>query len=173
MWPCRRARCPCGGCVPRLIALLLWLASLWAAAGCSRGPRFAEVEGKITLNGRPLPDMEVVFLPDPEVGTLGPSSSGYTDDKGHYQLVTNKGQSGAVVGTHRVCLRDLTTLPTPPLLEAESNSQRAGPRGGKAAPKVSRVPAPYSSSQETPLRAVEVKPGGQTLDFELGSGKKK
>lgn len=155
------------------MAILLGLACLSAAAGCSRGPRFADVEGRITLNGRPLPDMEVLFLPDPKEGTLGPPSSGYTDEKGHYQLATNKGQRGAVVGTHRVCVRDLTTLPTPPLLDAEGNRDRAGSKGAKPPSKVSRVPAPYTSSHETPLRAIEVKPGGQTLDFEVGSGQKK
>jgi hypothetical protein len=173
MRPCPRAPCRWAGSVPRLFSLLLGLVSLAPAPGCSRGPQFADVEGTITLNGRPLPDMEVVFLPDPEVGTLGPPSSGYTDEKGHYQLVTNKGQRGAVVGTHRVCLRDLTTLPTPPLLDAEGNRERAGPQGAKPAPKVSRVPASYSSSHQTPLRSIEVKPGGQILDFECGSGKKK
>ena len=173
MRPGRLARCLGTGGVSRRRALLLGLACWSAAAGCSRGPQFAEVTGQVTLHGRPLPDMEVLFLPDPEAGTWGPPSSGYTDEQGRYQLATNKGQRGAVVGTHRVCLRDLTTLPTPPLLDAEGNATRAGPQGAKAAPKVSRVPAAYSSSQHTPLRAIEVKAGGQTLDFEVGNSKKK
>jgi hypothetical protein len=152
--------------------VLVGIVSAAAGPGCSRGPQFADVSGTVTLNGRPLPDVEVVFLPDPEAGTVGPSSTAYTDTKGYYQLVTNKGQRGAVVGTHRVCIRDLAALPLPPILNAEGNPERAGPRGARPAPKPSRVPAPYSSSQETPLRAVEVKRGGQTLDFELGGGKK-
>lgn len=146
------------------------LACLSAVAGCGRGPQFADVQGRITLNGQPLPDLEVLFLPDPKQGTVGPPSSGYTDEKGHYKLATNKDQSGAVVGTHRVTLRDLTTLPTPPMLDAEGNRERAKV---KPPAKVSRVPASYASSHETPLRAIEVKPGGRTLDFELGSGQKK
>jgi hypothetical protein len=84
--------------------------------------------------------------------------------------VTNKGQRGAIVGTHRVCIRDLAALPLPPILDAQGNAERA--RGPRSAAKPSRVPAAYTSSQETPLRAVEVKPGQQTLDFELGGGKK-
>jgi hypothetical protein len=145
------------------------LAGLASAAGCSRGPQFADVEGVITVNGRPLSDAEVTFLPDPEVGTLGPTSSAYTDDKGHYQLMTHKGQSGAVVGTHRVCIRDLRTLPMPAIFDAEGNPQRAA----KSRPKVSRVPTAYNSSRETPLRGIEVKPGGpQVLDFPIGSDKK-
>ena len=33
-------------------------------AGCSRGPQFAEVEGVVTLDGQPLSDVEIVFLPE-------------------------------------------------------------------------------------------------------------
>src|SRR5207237_52923 len=101
----------------------LLLAALVALPGCSRGPQFGDVEGTVTVNGRPMQDAEVVFVPDSYVGTLGPPSSAYTDENGHYQLVTNKGQSGAVVGTHRVCIRDLTTLPRPGMLDAEGNPQ--------------------------------------------------
>ena len=147
--------------------MLVWLS---VAAGCGRGPQFADVKGRVTFNGQPLADMEVLFLPDPKEGTLGPPSSGYTDEKGQYQLATNKDQKGAVVGTHRVCIRDLTTLPAPPQLDAEGNRERAGPK--RTPRKVSRVPVAYASSHETPLRAIAVKPGGQTLDFELGSGLK-
>lgn len=165
--PCRGT-----GSVHCVFSVLVWITSLAAVAGCSRGPQFGDVNGTVTLNGRPLPDLEVVFMPDPAAGTLGPTSTAYTDAKGYYQLVTNKGQSGAVVGTHRVCIRDLAALPLPPMLDAEGNRERTGARGARPGPKPSRVPAPYSSSQETPFRAVEVKPGGQTHDFELGSGKK-
>jgi hypothetical protein len=155
------------------VAFLFGLAAVAAAPGCSRGPQFADVEGTVTLNGRPLTDVEVVFMPDPDTGTFGPASSCYTDDKGRYQLRTHKGQSGAVVGTHRVCIRDLTTLPLPPLVNPEGELQRAGPRGAKPAPKAARVPAVYTNSQDTPLRAVEVKAGEQTLNFQLDNDKKK
>lgn len=151
----------------------VFLSAFLAITGCNSGPEFGEVEGVITVNGRPMQDAEVVFMPDPEAATVGPTSSGYTDEKGHYQLVTNKGQIGAVIGTHRVCIRDLTTLPTPPMLDAEGNRQRGAPAGAKPAARVPRMSATYSSSHATPLRGVEVKPGVQTLDFPLGGEKKK
>lgn len=151
----------------RLLFGLLCTASL---TGCNRGPQFGEVSGTVTLNGKPLSDLEVVFMPDPEVGTSGPASSAYTNEKGEYQLVTAKGQRGAIVGTHRVCIRDLAALPLAPMLDAEGNPERG--RGPRPAPKPSRVPAAYTSSHETPLRAVEVKPGEQTHNFELSPGKK-
>jgi hypothetical protein len=149
--------------------LFLALVAIASLAGCNRGPQFVEVSGTVTLNGRPLSDLEVVFMPDPGAGTSGPASSAYTNENGQYKLVTNKGQLGAVVGTHRVCIRDLAALPLPPILDAEGNAER--PRGPRSAPKLSRVPAAYSSSHETPLRA-EVEPGEPTHNFELGGGKK-
>ena len=173
MRPCPRLLCRAAGNSPRLFSLLLWLAILAATPGCSQGPQFAEVEGKVTLDGQPLPDVEVIFLPDPGTGTLGSSSSCYTDENGHYELRTHKGQSGAVIGTHRVCIRDLTTLPLPPMWDADDEAPQARPRAAKSAPKPSRVPLSYKSSEKTPLRAVEVKAGEQTLDFQLGSNNKK
>jgi hypothetical protein len=169
---CLLRRCP--GRILCPFSLLLWFAFM-TAPGCSRGPQFAAVEGKVTVDGRPLKDVEVLFLPDPDTGTVGPASTSYTDEHGHYRLRTNKGRGGAVVGTHRVCLRDLTTLPLPPLVnDPEAEPARAGaPRGKPPGPKLSRVPVAYNSAQETPLRAVQVKPGEQTLDFPLESQKKK
>ncbi|MGL4551752.1 MAG: hypothetical protein ACRC33_11235, partial [Gemmataceae bacterium] len=69
------------------------MALLTHAAGCGRP--LASVEGTVTLDGRPLPDAEVQFLPDPTQGTTGPPSSAYTDPDGRYATTT-------VVGTHRV-----------------------------------------------------------------------
>jgi hypothetical protein len=53
------------------------------------------------------------------------------------------------------------------------DTQRAGLRGAKPGPKPARVPASHTNAQETPLRAVEVKPGEQTLNFQLDNDKKK
>ncbi len=161
-----------GSVVRRISGLLGFLIALAAIAGCSRGPEFAPVEGVVTINGRPMNDAEVVFMPDPGAGTVGPTSAGYTDEKGHYSLATSKGQLGAIVGTHRVCIRDLTTLPPPPILDAEGNRQRAA-RPANPGPKGPRMPGAYSSSHATPLRDIEVKPGPQTLDFPIGGDKKK
>ena len=54
------------------------------------------------------------------------TSAGFTDESGHYRLRTDNGDDGAVVGKHRVCVVD-------PL-------------------KKRRVPPPYESFTETPLR---------------------
>jgi hypothetical protein len=154
-------------------AALVGLALVTALGGCSQDLRYAPVEGTITLDGEPLAEVEVVFLPDYKRGGKGPNSSGLTDDKGHYTLITDKGQTGAVVGPCVVCIRDMRA---PPLRNNMIDPQKKALAPPEAAPLktvASRVPPAYVTTQQTPLRNVEVKPGPQTLDFDLGTTKKK
>lgn len=134
------------------------LVAVVCAVGCDRGQQFTEVEGVVTCGGRPLADVEVVFLPDPEQGTFGPRSAGYTDAAGRYRLTT-PGGDGAVVGTHRVTVRDLTTIRGP----AGANTKSAGTGGALKA----RFAETYQSSSATPLKTVQVQPGRNVLDFNL------
>jgi hypothetical protein len=68
--------------------------------GCTKSdaPRTAPVEGIVTLNGKPLPNIGVVFFP---LGS-GPIASGNTDEQGIFSLTTVKPNDGASVGEHRV-----------------------------------------------------------------------
>jgi hypothetical protein len=143
------------------------------AVGCSRGREFAEVEGVVTLDGRPLDGVEVVFLPDAEKGTNGPRAAAFTDAQGHYKLHSDKvNKDGAVLGLHRICIRDITYIAAVglPVMRASRPPAELTPpdaEGGKA--KRSRVPPPYTSPSETPLH-IEVKPGRQTHDIEIKGG---
>ena len=67
------------------VVLLGGLLVLFAAAGgCQRRSTWdlASVEGTITKDGRPLSDIQVVFLADSDTDTKGPRSTGITDDAG-------------------------------------------------------------------------------------------
>ena len=70
------------------------------AVGCARSdvPETAVVEGTVSMNGKPLPNIGVVFFP---TGS-GPMASGNTDQEGRFELTTVKPKDGAVVGKHRV-----------------------------------------------------------------------
>lgn len=72
----------------------------WACCGCggSDVPRTAKVQGTVTMNGKPVPNIGVVFFP---VGS-GPMASGNTDDQGKFELTTVSPKDGAVIGQHRV-----------------------------------------------------------------------
>jgi hypothetical protein len=131
-----------------LVALLSW-----AAAGCGPSQPLGDVEGTVRLNGKPLANVVVSFLPDPEKNTKGPRSGGVTDVQGRYRLQCDNQKSGAVVGWHRVVLEDPET---------------DRPRQGQPVKKASRVAARYTTAGQTPLRK-EVKTGSQTIDLELTS----
>jgi len=88
----------------RFPATSLLVAGLLVVVGCEGGPQFAEVEGAVTQGGKPLPNVRVEFWPE----SNGPKSSGVTDDGGRYVLKSEDGKRvGAMVGSHKVVLKDL------------------------------------------------------------------
>ncbi len=68
-----------------------------ATAGCGGGLELAPASGKVTLDGKPLADAAVNFVPVDG----GPVASGVTDTQGTFSVrTTNK--PGAVPGEHHV-----------------------------------------------------------------------
>jgi len=145
--PCRRAgrraraaRCPATApCWALLLALL--------AAGCG-GPRTAPVCGKITVAGQPAKRGNVTFLPDESKGTSGKAATGDIQPDGTYTLGTFGTDDGALVGHHRVIVSGRAI---------EDDESR---------PPDDLIPPRYASPQRSGLTA-EVKPGRNTLDFDL------
>lgn len=79
-----------------------WFAALVVAfvAGCGQsGPELFPVQGQVTLDGRPLADAGVMFLP----ADMGPSASGTTNSDGHFELMTVN-RIGAIRGNHHVAI---------------------------------------------------------------------
>lgn len=71
-----------------------------AIAGCSQGdrPALGTVKGVVTLDGKPLANAAVRFLPVVPVR----ASMSMTDAEGRYELVYIRDIMGAAVGEHRV-----------------------------------------------------------------------
>ena len=86
---------------------------LLALTACISQPPLVEVTGVVLLDGKPMPDALVQFLPDPDQGTRGPRGSGVTDADGRFKLVCDNERAGAVVGVHRVLVQDVRTFPPP------------------------------------------------------------
>jgi hypothetical protein len=129
------------------------VAWLLVALGCSRGPQFVAVSGRVTLDGEPLAGASVQFSPVAPPGSVeapGPGSTGVTDADGRYTLTVVGGdRPGAVTGEHQV--RIYTAF-----------AAGRGDAGG-----TERLPARYHAATE--LRFT-VKPGGQnTADWSLTS----
>src|SRR5581483_2223328 len=131
------------------------LLPLVALQGCSgSGVKYAPVSGKVTMDGKPLAKVNVIFIPLPQPGSdvAGDTAGGVTDENGQYtlQTMTRDGmRDGAQVGKHRVSIS---------LQETRGEGDRS----------ITREKLPKRYNQETELRA-DVTPGGNQLDFELKS----
>jgi hypothetical protein len=137
------------------VPCLLLLSALFV--GCAEPPpELGEVKGVILVNGKPYPGLVVRFLPDPAQGNNLPiNARGKTDAEGMYQLeYFYQGEEGlgAPVGWHRVLIED--------------SALSRVPQGEPLPPEV--IPRSYANPNTTTLQE-EVKPGHQTIDFDLSS----
>ncbi len=176
----------------RFIASSLFLSGLVWVVGCGSSEQLASVRGTLTVDGKPLPNVEVQFLPDSDKGTIGPASRGVTDSTGSYILVTDDGRPGAVIGEHIIVLTPAATkpkaaqpdedrgvAPTPRRIKDTSHVRKA-PKSTEAAPPVVAVePLPvatapfdkeYASTAKTTLRRT-VEPGEQVINLEIPAPK--
>jgi hypothetical protein len=127
---------------PRRHTMIVMFVLLCASCGgCNRGdrPPLGLVHGKVTLDGKPLPDALVRFFP----GEGGRYSMGRTNAEGRYELVYIRKIMGAKVGPHKVMI---------------TTADETHPR--------ELLPPRYH--QETTLQA-EVQSGENACDFSLTS----
>jgi hypothetical protein len=135
-------------------------------AGCG-GPKMSNVEGVITLDGTPLPNVQVVFVPEPGGPEGVGNAEGKSDSAGHFELRSSGGTlDGAAVGKYRVILTDLAAISDLTATAPPGAGEPAAPAGPRSA-KARRFPVSYGDVQQTPLKGVEVKPGDQKLNFDV------
>jgi hypothetical protein len=115
--------------------------------GCGGPSDVGGVEGVVTLDGKPLPDAMVQFQPE-----SGRPSVGMTDTGGHYELQYTADAAGAALGRHTVRI--------------STGGKRMNAETGEIKEYPERVPAKYNTNTEL---TVEVKPGGNELNFDLVS----
>jgi hypothetical protein len=81
---------------------IAFLLAALALSGCVKsGPELAPVSGRVTLDGKPLENADVVFQPE----NPGSPSYGRTAADGSYELGYKQGIAGALVGKHTVSIR--------------------------------------------------------------------
>jgi hypothetical protein len=91
-----------GGRSARAAVVLVCCLSLGGCGGSREEVQeLLPVSGKVTWNGKPLPQATILYLPQGK----GDVSAGKTDDSGEYSLTYANGQPGAVPGVHRVEIR--------------------------------------------------------------------
>ena len=125
-------------------------ALLLCYCGCSgSSSNFGTVEGTVTLDGKPLSGVSVMFYP--ESGAR--SSAGQTDENGKYSLRHTRDTEGAVIGKHRV------TISTEDLADRDEEV---------ATKKRKALPLKYTDQNKTELSET-VESGNNTIDFPLKS----
>ena len=89
------------------------LAVLLVAAGCGSGPKLYEVDGTVTLDGKDLPEGDIVFTPeDPK---LGPDAGKIKDGK--YKFKSKAGKMKVQIRATREVPGKKGPMGTEPLLE--------------------------------------------------------
>jgi hypothetical protein len=126
---------------------VLWIIlSCTALAGCSEQENVAQVSGRVTLDGQPLPGALVQFAPV----KAGVPSNGLTDNDGKYVLTYTRGVAGAEIGEHLVLV---------------STFRQGDPDADPPVPmSPEKVPAKYAEGIKK-----EVKAGRNTIDIDLES----
>jgi len=140
--------------------------ALTVLLGCGQNAPLATVGGTLRVNGRPLDNCLITFLPEPGQEVTGPHSTGVTDDRGCYRLRLDDQREGASVGWHRVTVQDLSVSTGVRRRDHGTVDQEVDETTPPPPVRRSRVPARYNSPHDTPLRK-EVKPGQQAVDLDI------
>jgi hypothetical protein len=138
--------------------------ALLLLAGCnSTDPSLVPVSGTVTLDGRPLANATVTFIP--KDGTPGFGGVGKTDAAGKYKLKGSRDDANGIPpGEYRVVISK-RLMPDGSEVPAEDHTPPMN------SPARESVPPAFSSMAATTLGA-GVKPGGPPADFDLKSPKK-
>ncbi len=134
--------------------LLVLAAVTCLSLGCGGGdgPQLGSVTGTITMNGVPVPGVNVTFIPQDK----GSPSYGGTDQNGKYRLLFNQHRTGAQLGKHNVVIKN-----------RESETDDSGNRILSGV--VVTIPQKYS---EPGTLSTEVQSGQNKLDFALDAAGK-
>jgi hypothetical protein len=111
--------------------------------------------GTVTIDGAPLPEAMVQFIPTG--ATPGQGGSALTDAEGTYKAMTTFGEPGLPAGEYKVII-----------------SKRDNPNGGAAiaGPEAESLPAAYSDKKKTTLKASIPTSGEASNNFVLRSVKR-
>lgn len=130
--------------------VLVFATVLIAVVGCGpSGPTIAEVEGTVTMDGKPLSMASVVFIPE-----NGRPAGAITDENGHYVLNFTEGREGAIPGKNKVSI----TTKRDPGKDVDGNALPAYPE---------TVPMKYNTQTELTFVVEDGKKN--QADFSLNS----
>ena len=149
-------------------AATCYLLLILISAGCSGDSRVAGVSGTVSLDGEPVGNAAVAFVPVDG----GRPAFGITDTSGKYELTTFAAGDGALIGSHVVTITPAED-PEPAADDASDsedeslNSVVAEFKPKKRPKRRSRIPDLYAD-QDTSGLSFEVRRGeANVADFSL------
>jgi len=138
------------GATVRTSLLIAWGLAL-SLTGCSGDdtPPLGTVKGVVKLDGAPLADATVTFVPQ-----TGRASAGVTKSDGSYELEYLAGKKGAITGTHTVRI----------------STYRGGDPDAKVPETPEKVPRKYNAQSKV---TKDVAAGPNEINFDLDSKEEK
>jgi hypothetical protein len=148
---------------PRSCALFALCLVIIPLAGCAKKfPAIVPTEGTVMLNGKPLANASITFVPLLDHFGNESSSTGVTDEKGYFTLTCRyNNKPGAAVGEHVVVIAE---MPLPQEMRRVQDSRAIDAYRAKSGNRP--IPADYTSFAKSPLR-VTVKEGQESVPIVL------
>ncbi|MCA9008597.1 MAG: hypothetical protein KDB01_02565 [Planctomycetaceae bacterium] len=127
-----------------------------AVVGCGDGgPEVAEVQGTVTLGGKPLQGIVVILQP-----SSGRPSDGITNAEGKYELFFKRGKPGAQLGMHSIRVQGMDPpIPDASDFDEDEQYEQVVIEQQEKHP----IPRQYRDGS----MKIEVKPGMNTFDFTM------
>jgi len=130
------------------------------AAGCRRMPPLVAAEGKVLLDGKPLPRCSIMLVPKFTGYGSELFAVATSDDEGRFKLKCGVGE-GACAGAYKVVVSE---APAPGDVSQYTPDSEAVQRKYFAGLANRPIPDKFGSLAQTPLE-VEIQPG--TTEYEL------
>ncbi len=156
----------------RPFAYKLWFLGLALMLGCGAEPdkiKVVAVTGTVTLDGQPLDDAMVSFLPQTAQGVAAAAT---TDAKGRYSLQTaGVRKQGAAPGEYKVIIMKTEVKQLRTEEEALSQVKSQGPMAMPPPTNEARqvLPEKYRNPAQSGFAATVSESGDNSFDFELKS----
>lgn len=150
--------------LPFRIAPVVALPLLAFVGGCFSSDN--TITGKVTLDGKPLADAVVSFVPE----SGDQNALGRTDQQGNYQLF-RRDEPGAPVGKYTVRITSTPVVTASADAEVTGDAylaQVSGTASRSASTTASKDPIPTKYNSQSELTAT-VEKGANTFDFDLHS----
>ena len=144
----------------------LFAALVLTGTGCDSTGKLAKVQGIVTLDGKPVENATVIFMP--QQGGTGKQATGQTGPDGSFQLTTRTTNDGALPGEYRVIVQYEEGTEVPPatnMRDAKAGARKAQQKAKKPPRYV--IPVIYTDPAKTLLK--QKIPTEGTVKLELQS----